>query len=302
MSSPNGLSDHILIIGDESKSACAIQRLVVAAGYSASAIDSFDQALELLESENISLVIIEPAASRIINTTLKPQECDSGESLRRIEWAQRALSFCEEIRTRTTNVELPVLVISKSQRAHEKVAFLNRGATDFISKPYQRVELLSRIKSHLRAYRYDRERKERFEQLNVLHAVSSVLASSLEPDVLVSGTLSVLVNHLHVDAGVVFLRCADAQAISVAAYEGFDASHEDVNHLLDIYSRTAPLMKGEPLVLESLPESDGQEPACNVLKDVSGVVCAPLGFKATSIGAICLFSNRQTSFPRQNAE
>jgi two-component system, NtrC family, sensor kinase len=302
MSNPHGLSDHILILGDESKSARAIERLVVAAGYSASAIDSFEQALDHLQSDNVSLVIIEPAAPRIFNTASQATLEDSIESLRRIQWAERALGFCEEVRTRTANAEVPVLIISKSQRARDKVAFLNRGATDFISKPYQRAELLSRIRSHLRARRYDRERKERFEQLNVLNAVSSVLASSLEPDLLVRETLSVLIKNLQVDAGVVYLLNADGQAMSIAAVEGLTPSEEDIPYLLDFYPRIAPLVKGEPLVLEPLLEPARKQLAGDALKDACGLVCAPLVFKGAGIGAICLFSNRPGLFPRQRAE
>jgi two-component system NtrC family sensor kinase len=302
MFNPHGLCDHILILGDESKSAHAIERLVKAAGYAASALESFEQARTLLQSENISLVIIEPAASRIISPNHQYSESDSAESLRRAGWAQTALSFCEEIRARTSNTEIPILIISKSQRAHDKVTFLNRGATDFISKPYQRAELLSRIRSQLRASRYDRERKERFEQLNVLHAVSSVLSSSLEPDVLVRGTLSVLVNHFQVDAGVVYLRNAEGQAMSIGASEGVATDEESSGQLLDLYSRTVPLMNGEPLVIEPLPDSARKGLAGDILKDVNGLVCAPLGFKGSALGAICLFSNRQSSFPRHHAE
>src|SRR5215210_7154865 len=115
MSNPHGLCDHILILGDESKSARAIQRLVMAAGYTASALDSFEQARLHLQSENTSLIIIEPAASRIISSNHQSSETDSGESLRRVEWAQNALGFCEEVRARTPNTEIPILIVSKSQ-------------------------------------------------------------------------------------------------------------------------------------------------------------------------------------------
>jgi two-component system NtrC family sensor kinase len=302
MSNPNGLPGRILILGDEAKSARAIGRLLNAAGYAASYLNSFEAARQHVTSQDVALVIIEPSASRINEHGYEPSGDDSGDALRRLEWARDALLFCDEVRSRELTADLPILVMSKSQRTQDKVACLNRGVTDYLTRPYQRAELLSRVRSHVIAWRNDLEKRERFEQLNVLHAVSSVLTSSLEPDVLLEGTLSVLVNHLGVDAGVVYLRNPDTLAMSIVAAEGFHSGENERNGLLDLYSRTSPLMNGKPLVLEPLPDSARKGLAGDILAGVHGLVCAPLGLKGNTIGAICLFSNKQSAFPKQQAE
>jgi two-component system, NtrC family, sensor kinase len=302
MSSPNGVSDRVLILGDESKSASALERLLAAAGYQAIAISSLIAAREQVRRHSVSLIIIEPAAPRISGSLVQPSAEDSGESLRRLNWALEALDFCKEIRSATDTAELPILVISKSQRPQDKVAFLNTGATDYISKPYQRAELLSRVRAHLRSWHNERERTERFEQLNVLHAVSSVLASSLEPDFLLRGTLSVLIKNMRADAGAVYLRNPDNQMMTLAAYEGFSIEEEGRTGLLDVYSRTAPLMGGNPLVLEPLPDTARVGISGDILSDVKGLVCAPIGLAGNNLGAICLFSRSRTGFPSQQAE
>ncbi|HXG90799.1 MAG TPA: ATP-binding protein [Blastocatellia bacterium] len=299
MHNPNGLPDRILILGDESKSARAIERMLAAAGYGAVVLDSFELAREHMRIQDVSLIIIEPSSSRISSQLQQSPDDNSGESLRKHQWAQTALAFCEEVRHDKAIADTPILVISKSQRPQDKVACLNRGATDYISKPFQRAELLSRVNAHLRLSRYERERAEKFEQLNVLHAVASVLASSLEPDVILRGTLSVLLNHLRADAGVVFLRDPDTQAMSVVALEGFTNHDEERDHLLDLYARTAPLMNGKPLVLEPLSESARKGLAGEMLVGVHGLVCAPLGLKDHRTGAICFFFNRASGFSKQ---
>src|SRR6185503_5347953 len=197
----------------------------------------------------------------LTSSSLLPSNDDSGESLRRLHWAHLALAFCGEVRADNLTIDLPILVISKSHRPQDKVACLNQGATDYITRPYQRAELLSRVKAHLRSSRYERERAERFEQLNVLHTVSSVLASSLEPEVLLRGTLAALIKFLRADAGVVFLREADERPIGVAASEGLAIDEKSGSNLLEWYSRIVPLMDGQPLVLEPLPESARRGPA-----------------------------------------
>ncbi len=302
MSSQGESADRLLILGDEAKSARAIERLLQATGYTSNTFVSFEEAREFLNTNEVSLVIIDIYASRIAAKAIEPAEDDSGESLRRLNWAQEALDFCKQIRQTRATAELPVAIISKSHRPQDKVACLNAGASDYITRPYQRTELLSRIKAQLRSHRNERELREKFEQLNVLHAVSSVLASSLEPDVLIKGTLAVLVKNLNADAGVVYLRNHDNQSMNVVASEGFPGDDESRHSLLDLYSKTAPMMNGRSLVLELRPDSARKGFSGELLSKIQSVVCAPLGVKDKAIGAICLFSRTHKGFPEQQSE
>lgn len=300
MSSTNGSADRILILGDESKSARALERLLRSEGYAANIEGDFDAAKEIISNDRVCLVMIDLTASRIGGAPAQPSEDDSGESLRKQNWAKESLSFCRVIRGDNRTVDLPVLFISKTQKAQDKIAALNAGATDYITKPYQRAELLSRVKVHLRSWRYEREITDRLEELNLLHAVSSVLASSLEPEVLLRGTLSVLVATMRADAGVVYLRNPDGKTISLVAVEGFELNDEAQSALLDLYSKAAPLMSGGPLVTESLPSHF--KVGGNILENIHGLLCAPLGVQGNTVGAICLFNRRQATFPNRLRE
>ena len=276
MSDPDGLSDRILILGDETKSARAMQRLLVTAGYDAVSLDSFDAARDELRAGKVSLVILEPSASILTSRPLAPSDNDSGESQHRTLWANAALAFCEEVRCNSLTADVPLLVISKSHRAQDKVACLNRGAADYINRPYQRAELLSRIKARLRSSHVEREIDQRLAQLNVLHTVSSVLASSLEPDVLLKGTLAALRSYVHADAGIVFLREA-GEPIEICAVDGLTLDDAASPELLELYSRLAPLMNDKPLLLSPLPESLRRAFGTDQLNELRGLVCAQLG-------------------------
>lgn len=301
MSNPNGLSDRILILGDETKSARAVQRLLASAGYNAVSLDSVDAARDQLCAGRVSLIILESSASRMTDCSLMSTDNDSGESLRRSHWAVAVLAFCEEVRGGDATGDVPVLVISKSHRAQDKVACLNRGATDYIIRPYQRAELLSRIRAHLRSSRSDREIDQRLAQLNVLHNVSSVLASSLDPDVLLSGTLAALRSYVHADAGVVFLREAD-EPVQISAIDGLTLDDAALADLLEFYARVAPLMNDQPLVLSPLPESLRRVLTSDLLKDLRGLVCTQLTLKGEILGAVCLFSTGSPEFPGHQGE
>ncbi|HKG21535.1 MAG TPA: GAF domain-containing protein, partial [Blastocatellia bacterium] len=302
MSSPFGLSDRIIILSDEAKSAYALERVLEGDGYGARALTSFEAARDSMKQADISLLILNLSASRIKGSIIGVSEDDSGESLRRMKWAHEALDFVEEIRAFKTTSELPVLVISKSQTPQDKVACLNVGATDYITRPYQRAELLSRVRAHLRSWNYERERTGKFEQLNVLHAVSSVLASSLDPDVLVRGTLSVLVKSIKADLGAVYVRNSEIQPMSLMATEGFDPRVDYTTALSELYAKTAPLMNGKPLVLDPLPDSSRKGLAGDLLQGVSGLIFAPLGRHGKLAGAICLLSHKQKPFPDSHEE
>jgi two-component system NtrC family sensor kinase len=298
MQNPNGLQDRILVLGHEAKSARAIERQLGSAGYATSVTHAFKTAKEILSSDRVSLVIIDLWAARITGPTVEPSSDDSRESLKKREWAREALGFCRSVREEERTADLPILALSKSQRAQDKVAMLNAGATDYVTKPYQRAELLSRVKVHLRSWRYEREITDRFEELNLLHAVSSVLASSLEPEVLLRGTLSVLVRTMHADAGVVYLKNADDGAMKIVALEGFPPGENHEAMLLDLYNRTAPLMEERPALLDSVITDSSVSGA---VEWASGL-CAPLGLKGNAIGAICLFSKTQMPSAPQLAD
>ncbi|MFZ6655715.1 two-component system response regulator KdpE [Undibacterium sp. TJN19] len=46
--------------------------------------------------------------------------------------------------------EVPILVLSARTQEHEKVAALDAGADDYLSKPFGAAELIARIRAHLR--------------------------------------------------------------------------------------------------------------------------------------------------------
>lgn len=302
MSDPNGLSDRILILGDETKSARAIHRLLANAGYDAAAVDSFDAVRDEFRTREVSLIILESSASRLADSSPPSINNDSGESSRRVLWANAALAFCEQVRNGDDTSEVPILVISKSHRPQDKVACLNHGATDYITRPYQRAELLSRIKVHLRSSRSDRERDHRFAQLNVLHTVSSVLASSLEPDVLLAGTLTALTDYINADAGVVFLREADELPMEISTVAGLSLDDASRESLTEFYSRVVPLMNDAALILSPMPQSLRRVLAGDDLKELRGLVCAQLTLKGKVLGAVCLFAAGNTEIPAHATE
>jgi two-component system KDP operon response regulator KdpE len=57
------------------------------------------------------------------------------------------IDVCKELRTWS---KMPILVLSVYDRPQDKVAALDMGADDYLTKPFDTSELLARIRSHLR--------------------------------------------------------------------------------------------------------------------------------------------------------
>ncbi len=60
------------------------------------------------------------------------------------------LDLCRSIAARASGAEVPVLMLSSEQDVHTKVAGFDAGAVDYVTKPFQRAEVMARVRTHLR--------------------------------------------------------------------------------------------------------------------------------------------------------
>ncbi len=117
---------RILVCDDEKDIVNAIEIYLRAEGYEV--LKAYDglQALEVLKKEVVDLLIIDVMMPNLdgISTVLK---------------------------IRTEN-NLPVIILSAKSEFEDKVLGLNVGADDYITKPFNAIELLARVKSSLRRF------------------------------------------------------------------------------------------------------------------------------------------------------
>ena len=76
---------------------------------------------------------------------------------------------------------LPIIFISGLQEAEDKVAAFGAGGVDYISKPFQDLEVLARIRTHLQLGRLNRELVKHNQRLEgrITEQVKAVTASQL---------------------------------------------------------------------------------------------------------------------------
>ncbi len=77
-------------------------------------------------------------------------------------------AICSQLQTDPRYQDIPVIFISSSNEIKEKVAGLERGAVDFITKPFDPGEVLSRVDVHLKIFNLQQELKRRQHDLEDL--------------------------------------------------------------------------------------------------------------------------------------
>ncbi len=118
---------HILIVDDEPVNRRVLENHLTVAGYKVVEVSSGKEALQMLKSDiNFSLVLLD-----VMMPGLSGYE------------------VCKKIRKETPASELPIILLTAKNRITELVAGFDAGANDYLTKPFSKNELLSRIKTHV---------------------------------------------------------------------------------------------------------------------------------------------------------
>jgi DNA-binding response OmpR family regulator len=133
---------RVLIIEDNPKMATAIQRGLTAHGYAADACHT--------GYEGEELAAIEPYDMVILDVMLPDRD---------------GVDVCRNLRRR--DIKKPVLILTALSGMHDKVAGLDAGADDYLTKPFEFEELLARVRALLRRGEASEGRTLRCEDLEL---------------------------------------------------------------------------------------------------------------------------------------
>ncbi|HEY9574988.1 MAG TPA: response regulator transcription factor [Lachnospiraceae bacterium] len=118
--------EKILVCDDDSEIVNAIEIYLLNEGYQVEKAYDGEQALEILQRENIQLLLIDIMMPKLdgIRATLKIRETSG----------------------------IPIIIMSAKSEDADKILGLNIGADDYITKPFNPLELMARVKSQMRRY------------------------------------------------------------------------------------------------------------------------------------------------------
>ncbi|MBR1476797.1 MAG: response regulator transcription factor [Lachnospiraceae bacterium] len=117
---------NILVCDDDKEIVDAIEIYLSQDGYNIFKAYDGEKAIEIIDKENIHLLIIDIMMPKLdgIRATLKIREHSS----------------------------IPIIMLSAKSEDSDKILGLNMGADDYITKPFNPLELQARVKSNLRRY------------------------------------------------------------------------------------------------------------------------------------------------------
>jgi two-component system response regulator VanR len=127
--------EKILIVEDEKEIADLIGIYLINGGYEVYKAYSGEEGLRVLDEQSIQLVILDIMMPGI-----------------------DGLEVCRIIRK---DKNIPILMLSAKSEDMDKILGLSTGADDYLTKPFNPLELLARVKSQLRRYLYLNQQNKR---------------------------------------------------------------------------------------------------------------------------------------------
>lgn len=118
--------NHVLIVEDDKEIREGVEIYLKSQGYEVFQAADGKEGLEVIEREDIHLAIVDVMMPRMdgIRATLKIRESRN----------------------------IPVIMLSAKSEDTDKIMGLNIGADDYVTKPFNPLELIARVKSQLRRY------------------------------------------------------------------------------------------------------------------------------------------------------
>lgn len=116
----------ILVCDDDKDIVEAVKIYLSGEGYSVLSAFDGEEALNILEKESVDLILLDIMMPKLdgIRATLKIRE----------------------------NSSVPIIMLSAKSEDTDKVLGLNIGADDYLTKPFNPLELIARVKSQIRRY------------------------------------------------------------------------------------------------------------------------------------------------------
>src|SRR5262249_32901560 len=127
-------SAAILIADDDEISARFLKRLLTREGHHVSIVTSGDEVLRACASTPPDLVVLDLVAP-----------------------GGHGFDVCRQLKEQPTTRFIPVVIVTTQSDRHERLAGIDAGADDFVSKPFDPMELHARIKSLVKLKRYTDE-------------------------------------------------------------------------------------------------------------------------------------------------
>jgi len=136
--------DFIILCVDDNKANLEVLSTILREQeYKLALAKSGKDALKIIESENIDLILLD---------IMMPGDLDGYET-------------CEILKSNNKTSEIPILFVTARNDVNDIAKGLLMGGNDYITKPYQAVELLARVKTHIKLAYLQKQLRDRVNYL-----------------------------------------------------------------------------------------------------------------------------------------
>jgi DNA-binding response OmpR family regulator len=203
----------ILVVDDEEHIVKAVKYILESEGYSVDAAVDGEQALAQVEKFGPDLILLD---------VMMPKK--------------NGYDVCRELKEENKTQLIPIIIVTALKQKEERIKGIEAGADDFISKPIDQKELLTRIKSLLRIKFLNDELKENYQKLQDLEDYKLKLTSLVVHDMknIITGSM----------ANLSFLA-KDARTFSKEQKEFLGGAQASDNDLLNMILNLLDISKME---------------------------------------------------------
>jgi diguanylate cyclase (GGDEF)-like protein len=265
-------SHKILVVDDEPINIQVMNNLLWLHNYSVTIAYSGIEALNIVAAESFDLILLDVMMPKM-----------SGYEV------------CRKLREKYSLFDLPILMLTAKNQIQDLVLGLQSGANDYVQKPFDKLELLARVKTLIalkdavttaikNEKQFENEKQKRILEHTLLE-VTRAITSTLHLKEVLTKILEAMSQFIHFDKSIVLLHEKDN--FVVKTIHGFDSDnlHEDamiVNVSQDAFLN-AIIQTGQPVIGNSLESPF----ACSTSEDaiLAGV---PILYRDKLLGIIVI--------------
>lgn len=140
------IKHKILVIDDHIVMREIVKDILMDQNYDVVILESTEGAKEILDEQKISLLLLD---------VQMPNET--------------GYEFLKRLKEESGHLNVPVIFMTGMNNIDDKVYGFELGAVDYIVKPFHRMDVLMRVKAHLKLVETHNAQKEKLQQLNEAH-------------------------------------------------------------------------------------------------------------------------------------
>ncbi len=160
---------HILIVDDVPENIRLLGTILQKEGYKISAAKEGMQALAIATKGIPDLILLD---------VMMP-EADGFE-------------ICQRLKDNPVTKDIPIIFLTAMDQVKDMVKGFQAGAADYITKPFNTVELLVRIRTHLKLKKAEKERLQKEKLKSILELAGAVCHELVQPLQTISGLSEIL--------------------------------------------------------------------------------------------------------------